>query len=185
MARGTRTARARRARWAALGVCALLLWAGPTWAAGGSPEDVKARFVFLLFKYVTWPESAVPANAPFVVGVVGDPAFADAFKRIVAESPSQGHPIDVRTLADGAEATGIHLLYVGGEDPAALRKLAHDYHGEPVLTVADRFEFPDLGGDIGLEMSGDRVTFSISRRKSERGDFVISSKLMRLASEVK
>ncbi|HXK24814.1 MAG TPA: YfiR family protein [Myxococcota bacterium] len=146
---------------------------------------MKARFVFLLFKYVTWPESAVPANAPFVVGVVGDPAFADAFKRIVAESPSQGHPIDVRTLADGAEATGIHLLYVGGEDPAALRKLAHDYHGEPVLTVADRFEFPDLGGDIGLEMSGDRVTFSISRRKSERGDFVISSKLMRLASEVK
>ena len=53
------------------------------------------------------------------------------------------------------------------------------------LHQPDRFEFAELGGDVGPELVGGRVSFSINRRKSVRGDFVISSKLMRLASEVK
>ena len=66
-----------------------------------------------------------------------------------------------------------------------LRDLHCDHFGAAVLTVADRFDFPELGGDIGLELVGGRVSFSINRRKTVRGDLTISSKLMRLASEVK
>ena len=90
----------------------------------------------------------------------------------------------MRTVSEGA-GPAVQLLFVRNGDPSALRELARLHHGGSVLLVADRFDFPRLGGDVGLELVGDRVSFSINRRKSERGDLVISSKLLRLASEVK
>jgi len=154
-------------------------------AADDSPGEVKARFVIQLLKYVTWPEAGAAAGAPFVVGVVGDDAFAATLTQIAGGKEAQGRPVEVRSLSEGANTEGVHLLYLGGRDVSSLREVARSHHGDAVLTVADRFEFPELGGDVGLELVGGRVSFSISRRKSIRGDFVISSKLMRLASEVK
>jgi hypothetical protein len=154
-------------------------------AADGSPEEVKARFVFQLLKYVTWPEAVAPASAPFVVGVLNDGAFAATLTQVVGSEQAQGRAVEVRTLASATESAGIHLLYLPKGDPSEMRQLARDQHGTAVLTVADRFDFPELGGDVGIELVGGKVSFSVNRRKSVRGDLVISSKLMRLASEVK
>lgn len=177
-------ARMRRcARLAAL--IALAATAVPLGAAAGAAEnEVTARFLFQLLKYVSWPASAVGESSPFVIGVLGDDALVAALRTVVTGQQAQGHAVEVRSVADGADS-GIHLLFVRGADASALRELARQHHGTPVLTVADRFEFPSLGGDVGLEMVGERVSFSINRRKAVRGDFEISSKLLRLASEVK
>jgi hypothetical protein len=170
-----------------LALLAALLCASPVPAAdGGSPDEMKARFVFQLLRYVTWPESpGALGNASFVVGVVSDEGFASTLEKVIGGKQAQGRAVEVRRLSDDSDVSGVHLLFARGADPSSLRKLARDHHGQAVLTVADRFEFPDLGGDVGLELVGERVSFSISRRKSVRGDFVISSKLLRLASEVK
>jgi hypothetical protein len=153
-------------------------------AASPSKDEVTARFLFQLLKYVSWPASALGESSPFVVGVLGDDALVGALRTVVTGQQAQGHAVDVRSVADGA-GSGIHLLFVRGADASALRDLARQNHGTPVLTVADRFDFPSLGGDVGLEMVGERVSFSINRRKAVRGDFEISSKLLRLASDVK
>src|SRR5262245_1544923 len=79
-------------------------------AADTTPEEVKARFVFQLLKYVTWPEAVAPASAPFVVGVLGDGAFAATLTQVVGSEQAQGRAVEVRTLASAAEGTGIHLL---------------------------------------------------------------------------
>ena len=63
-----------------------------------------------LLKYVTWPESAVPATSPFVVGVFGDDAFAAALREVVTAEQAQGRAVEVKTLAEGTSA-GIHLLF--------------------------------------------------------------------------
>jgi hypothetical protein len=149
-----------------------------------STTEVEARFVLQLVRYVTWPESALPPDAPLVVGVVGDDAFAATLRRLCAQRKAQDRAIEVRAVADAA-SPGIHLLFVRGQDPSMLRDLARVHYSAPVLTVSDRFDFPRLGGDVGIERVGDRVSFSINRRKSVHGDLAISSKLMRLASEVK
>jgi hypothetical protein len=179
--RAPRGARARRAAAAAL---VGLLVCPAALAAEGAPDELRARFVFQLLNYVTWPESALPKGATLIVGVLGDDSFAAALRRAVDGRQAQGRAIEVRTVPDGA-GVGVQLLFVRGRDPSDLRELARLHHGDPVLLVADRFDFPKLGGDVGLELIGERVSFSINRRKSERGDLVISSKLLRLASEVK
>jgi hypothetical protein len=177
------SAAARRAAVALL-AAALAFATSATAEKDASANEVKAHFLYQVLKYVTWPESAVPATSSFVVGVVGDDAFAEALRGVVAGEQAQGRPVEVKTLAEATSA-GIHLLFVGRSGPSDLREFARQYHGDPVLTVADRFDFPQLGGDLGLELVGGRVSFSINRRKAVRGDFVISSKLLRLASEVK
>jgi hypothetical protein len=153
-------------------------------AASATGNDVTARFVFQLLKYVSWPPSAVGETSPFVVGVLGDESLVTALRAVVSDQQAQGHAVEVRSVADAA-SPGIHLLFVRGAEASTLRELARQHHSTSVLTVADRFEFPSLGGDVGLELVGDRVSFSINRRKAMRGDFEISSKLLRLASEVK
>ena len=182
------TPRAARGAFARRAAAVLLVAVFTASAAAGdkdaSPNEVKAHFVYQVLKYVTWPEAAAPPGSPFVVGVVGDDALAAALRDVVAGEQAQGHAVEVKTLAEATSA-GIHLLFVGKGGPSDLREFARQYHGDPVLTVADRFDFPQLGGDVGLELVGDRVSFSINRRKAIRGDFVISSKLLRLASEVK
>jgi hypothetical protein len=173
-------ARARRATAAAL---VGLLVSHAALAAEAAPDELQARFVFQLLNYVTWPESALPKGATLIVGVLGDDAFAATLRRAVDGRQAQGRAVEVRTVAEGAAA--VQLLFVRDHDSSDLRELARLHHGDSILLVADRFDFPKLGGDVGLELVGERVSFSINRRKSERGDLVISSKLLRLASDVK
>jgi uncharacterized protein DUF4154 len=181
----------RRARWgrllggaAAVALAAMLAASGAR-AADPTPDEIEARFVFQLLNYVTWPESALAEGAPLRVGVLGDEGFATTLRRVVGDRRAQDRAVEVRSVAEGADPGAPHLLFVREADPTKLRELARQHHGTPVLLVAERFDFPRLGGDVGLELVGGRVSFSINRRKSERGDLVISSKLMRLASEVK
>jgi hypothetical protein len=181
---GSRAARAFGRRAAAALLAVLLAAPAIAGEKEATPNEVKAHFVYQVLKYVTWPEAAIPATAPFVVGVFGDDEFAAALREVVAGQQAQGRAVEVKTLAEG-EGAGANLLFVGRGGPSDLREFARQHHGAPVLTVADRFDFPQLGGDLGLELVGGRVSFSINRRKAIRGDFVISSKLLRLASEVK
>jgi hypothetical protein len=180
------TAAIRRDRLTQLLVAAgiALFMAIPSAAQEQSASEVEARFVLQLVRYVTWPEATLPAASPLVVGVVGDDAFAATLRKLCAQRKAQERTVEVRAIADAANP-GVHLLFVRGSDPSALRDIARVHYSAPVLLVSDRFDFPRLGGDVGLERVGDRVSFSINRRKSVRGDLAISSKLLRLASEVK
>jgi hypothetical protein len=179
-----RLARTRRRALRATLVLAAVAVAHAGSAANPTGNEVTAKFVFQLLKYVSWPPSAIAETAPFVVGVLGDDSLVAELRSVVSDQRAHGHAVEVRSVADAA-SPGIHLLFVRGADASALRELARQHHSTTVLTVADRFDFPSLGGDVGIEMVGERVSFSINRRKSVRGDFEISSKLLRLASEVK
>jgi len=147
-------------------------------------DELEARFVLQLIRYVTWPESALPKSSPLVLGILGDDGFAATLRRLSEGRQAQERAVEVRIVTDAA-SPGIHLLLIRSGDTASLREIARQLSNTPVLTVADHFDFPKLGGDVGLERAGDRVSFSINRRKSVRGDLEISSKLLRLASEVK
>jgi hypothetical protein len=163
---------------------AILVNARGVQAMESSDDVITARFLYQLLRYVSWPDSAgTESREPFVVAVLGDESFATVMREVVGDKRAQGRAIEVRAVAENA-VSEFHLISVRGRDPAQLRQFARTYHGQPVLTSADHFGFPEYGGDVGLEIVEDRVRFSISRRKTIRGDFAISSKLLRVASEV-
>lgn len=177
----------RRHVYAAVCVVLLMLGSGKlARSAEPTPEAMKARFLVQLLKYVSWPVAAeAAATSPYVVAVFGDPGFGDLLAEVVDGKKIRGRDVEVVRLADAGKASGAHVLFLADGDRADLRKIARTYHGQHVLTVADRFEFTELGGDVGIELVSGRVSFSISRRKSTRGDLGISAKLLRVASEVR
>jgi hypothetical protein len=154
------SSRARISACALLVAAAALFTASPdVHAADPSPNEVEARFVFQLLNYVTWPEPALPAGATLQIGVLGDDAFAGNLREVIGDKRAQDRRIAVRTVTDASEA-GLHLLYLREQDASKLRELARMQHGESVLVVANRFDFPKLGGDMGIELVGGRVSFS-------------------------
>jgi hypothetical protein len=137
------SSRARISACALLVAAAALFTASPdVHAADPSPNEVEARFVFQLLNYVTWPEPALPAGATLQIGVLGDDAFAGNLREVIGDKRAQDRRIAVRTVTDASEA-GLHLLYLREQDASKLRELARMQHGESVLVVANRFDFPE------------------------------------------
>ena len=167
----------------AISVAALLLAAASAPASEASSSELKARFVVQLLKYVSWPEST-PGQA-YVIGVLGDEGVGEALAGLVEGRRVNDRRVEVRFLSDAAAVDGLHVLFLSQDDRAELRRIAREHHGSALLTVAERFEFPELGGDVGIEIVRGRVSFSINRRKSVRGPLKISAKLLRVASEVR
>ena len=183
---------ARRGLVAALAGLAVLAFAGGGIAADRSAADVKARFLYQLLRYVSWEDSSLAeVKGAYVIGVVGDDDFAAIVERTTASKRIQGRPIVVERVelseqAEEADAeAAVHLLFLAATRRSALRQLAKPLRDRPVLTVAEHFDFPKLGGDVGIEMVDGRVSFSISKDKTHGTGLSISSKLLRLASALK
>src|SRR5258706_15035783 len=59
--------------------------------------QVKAAFLYNFAKFVTWPADArLPPDAPFVIGVSGDDAFAGALEQAVRGKSVEGAPFEGR-----------------------------------------------------------------------------------------
>lgn len=175
----------QRHHWTVVAL-ALLTLAFPLPASGSeaTPEEMKARFLVQLLKYVSWPDMEESGDA-YVIGIERDAAMSEALSALVAGRRVNDRAIQVRLLPELDDVAGLHVLLLADGGRASLRRIAREHHGSAMLTVAERFDFPELGGDIGIELVRGRVSFSINRRKSVRGPLKISAKLLRVASEVR
>ena len=151
-------------------------------ALGGAGEyEVKAAYLYNFAKFVQWPAAAFEGpSSPFVIAVVGQDPFDGALERILAGKAVNGHPVEIRRVADPAQARGAHIAYLGMSDgsvPAALRRLP----AEGTLTVGDGTSFPRRGGMIGFRIEDRRVRFDINTRRAEQAGLKMSSQLLKLA----
>src|SRR5688500_13353130 len=81
-----------------------------------SEYDLKTAFLYQFTLYVQWPtERLGVASEPLVFGVVGADEIATNLKQLTA-SNVQGHPIEVRELAPGADISGLHVLFVAEDE---------------------------------------------------------------------
>src|SRR5580693_8957863 len=90
-----------------------LLWALPSnagaadgaAAAPGRECEIKAAFLYNFTKFVDWPAATFAnADAPIVIGVLGDSPCAQALERLVKDRKVNGRAIVVRRIASGEEA---------------------------------------------------------------------------------
>jgi len=184
VARGSRWRSARALCLVLLVILLTLAHPASRAAANDAERATKAKFLYQLTRYVTWPEAAHETpDAPVVIGVVDDTLLADTLRSIVSGKKVRGRSVAIVAIT-GTEDPAVHLLFLPEAGRGSLRRRAHRHQEGTVLTVAEEFDFPELGGDVGIEFIDGRISFSINRRKVTRGDFSISSKLMRLASEV-
>lgn len=147
--------------------------------------SLKAVFLFNFSKYVTWPPVAMGERSPaeLRICVTADDAFFGLLKKAV-----QGEDVDGKRLLpvalDGLdEARTCQILFVGNSHTPDARAWLAAVRSSQVLTVGDGAMTDDTV--IAFVRDENRIRFDINRAAAARHGLSISSKLLRLARQVK
>ena len=151
----------------------------------GVEANIKAVFLFNFAKYVTWPAQGISERSPagIRICVTADDSFFTLLKTAVQDEDVDGKPLEPVALSGLDDARRCQILFVGdGNSPDGKAWLAA-VRGQQVLTVGDGALNDDTV--IGFIREDNRIRFDINRAAAGRHGLNISSKLLRLARQVR
>ena len=154
-------------------------------APAAAENDVKAVFLFNFAKYVTWPAVDIGERSPVEVRVcvTATDTFFALLKSAIQGETLDGKPLTPVALDGLDEARDCQILYVGDTQTPDAKAWLAVVRGRQVLTVGDRTLNDDTV--IAFVRDENRIRFDINRAAAERRGLNISSKLLRLARQVK
>jgi len=183
VARGPRSA----LRLIALAAVPALLLADTQRLSAGAPTEyqVKAAFLFNFAKFVEWPAGAFEsAEAPIVIGVLGDDPFGRALDDAIDGKTIGGRRLVARRFTRVQESRGAHVLFVSTSEAPRLRQVLAGLAGASAMTVGDAPRFAEQGGVAGFLSHESKVRFCINRAAEARAGLKIGSQLLKLATLV-
>jgi hypothetical protein len=147
--------------------------------------NVKAVFLYNFTKYVTWPPVALDERSPaeIRVCVTANDSFFTLLKSAVQDEEIDGKPLQPVALDGLDDAKTCHILYVGDSRTADARDWLSAVRTAQVLTVADGPLTDDTV--IAFVRDDNRIRFDINRAAAARHGLNVSSKLLRLARQVR
>jgi hypothetical protein len=182
---------------------ALLAAGAPVHAA--DELDVKAAVVANLLAFVEWPAHTVPAaheppgrsdgelrsaqarrmpNEPLVLCVGAQQPLRAPLTTLNGRAVRQW-VLQVRELAPADAIASCHALLVDDRLLAARPALRRELRGAPLLSFADGEQAADAAVCIRLDVIDGRVSFSVDLGTARANGLSLSSRLLRLAREVR
>lgn len=169
---------------AAVVVCLWLPSPAAAQQAGPLEANVKAVFLYHFTKYVSWaPKKGDPAFAELRICVTASDAFYSLLKSTIEGEDVDGRALQLVALDGLDDAKTCQILYVGDSQTPDAREWLAAVRGHQVLTVADGALNDETV--IAFVRDDNRVRFDINRAAASRRGLNISSKLLRLARQVK
>ena len=166
-------------------IASLFAIAPPLHAEAPYREDaVKAAFLFRFTGYIEWPEATL-ASGQFTAAVIGSPGVAAELSRLFTRYSVKNLPAQVRAIDTPAQATDVHLLYVGPEYAGSVRELIKAVGTHPVLIVTDEPNGLDEGSVVNFLLVDRRVRFEVSLPAATRVGLRMSSQLLSVAARVR
>lgn len=146
-----------------------------------SEAAVKAAYLYRFLSFVEWPAAALPAaEAPLVVGVLGNDEVAQQLAGMVAGRRVLGHPVIARQLAEHDSIEGLHALFIGRLRGRS--RVIEQLKERPVLVVTES-GLGDGGMLSFLPVDG-RVGFEASLKAADRAGLKLGARLLALAEHV-
>ena len=173
----------RRRTWLIAVIAALLAGAVPALAQQASESAVKAALLYRFAGYVEWPQEGTPVG-PFVIGAMGADEIASELEELVRGRPVNNRPVIVKRIKEGDALTGLHMLFVGGRDPARIRNAARVGRPAAILLVSDMAGGLEAGSVINFVSVDDRIGFEVSIEAAERSALRVSSRMLGVARRV-
>lgn len=176
-------ARARRLLAVFLVLAAAL--AGSAAPAPTAEYQVKAAFLFNFAQFVEWPEQAFAgAQAPLVIGVLGEDPFGNYLDELVQGEKIGQHPIMVRRYPDDGNPADCHILFVSAPAADHIERIAAQLKERGILTVGDTDNFCRRGGMVRFITEKGKIRLRINVESAKAVGLTISSKLLRWATIV-
>jgi hypothetical protein len=153
------------------------------------PEEVKAGYLRSLPRYFTWPKTSfADAQAPFVIGVIGEDPFGRELDRLIAGTKVKNRRMGLKRFPAGGdglpspeELGGVHMLYVSASEKERVPEILELVEGSPVVTVSDVEMFAEAGGVVELALIGAYIKPVLNRSVADAAGLQVSSKLSKMA----
>ena len=153
----------------------------------GSVEyQVKAAFLLNFTKFVEWPAAAFPApDAPITICVIGEDPFGAILDRTIEGERVNRHGVSARRLLAAGDPRSCHILFISQSEQERFAQIVSRLRGSSVLTVSELPGFADTGGMIEFLIEEGKARFYINAATTEGAGLKLSSRLLRVAKEVK
>jgi hypothetical protein len=168
----------------------LLLWLVSVTLASFAPPALsdelpeyrlKAAFIYNFALFTEWPASVGPALNLCVFG-------KDPFGEEI--DPLQGKKVGERSIAVHRRANteslkGCQIVFIANSAIGSLPRVLDSVRGTPALTVADSPGAAAQGVALNMGVAQSRITFEANLQAARAAGLNLSSKLLRLATEVR
>lgn len=149
--------------------------------------QVKASLVFNFLHFVEWPaETLRNGGDQITICLIGPNVYGRALKVLEGEI-AQGKRLTVRLHTEGwssALADNCQVAIFSEQDSSEISKALPILVDKGVLTIGETSEFLKEGGIIKFSIVNETVQFEINYGMAKKARLIISSKLLRLASNV-
>ena len=143
--------------------------------------QVKAAFLLNFTKFVEWPATAFPSrDSSLNICVLGEDPFGRVLDKTAEGEVVSGHLVKVNRMSDLAAAKQCHVLFVSKSERERMPRIMVEVRSLPVLTVS---ELP--GCIIQFVIEQRKVRFYINAKAAEAAGLRVSSRLLKVAKEVK
>jgi hypothetical protein len=164
----------------ALAGLATLAWALAAHSQGLSEYRLKAAFLYNFAAYTEWPAEVGGTLNVCIYGA--DPFGADADTLNGKKAGPRTLAMHRRTQADTLKGCQIVFIAHAGSDQ--VRRVLDVLRGQPVLTVADVPRGLQHGVALNMNLTQEHVSFEANLRATREARLELSSRLLRLATEV-
>ena len=141
---------------------------------------IQAALFFNFVLYTTWPDPTPPTK-PLAIRVLQSPEIAKDMQD-APEKSAHNRELDLRDCASVSELHGADAVFIPAKAAESLTATAWSSFGPATMVVSDAKDAITNGATIQLMLLGGKPRFAIGLRHAK--ELVISSKLLRLASEV-
>jgi len=158
----------------------LLSWAPPAVAEQPSEYQLKAAFLYNFALFTEWPANI---DKSLNLCVYGTDSFGDEVEEL------QGKPVGERLLAvhrmrAGESVAGCQIVFITSSAIDNLPRVLDGLRGRATLTVADSPGAALSGVAINMTVARNKVAFEANLAAARAAGINLSSKLLRLATQV-
>jgi hypothetical protein len=150
------------------------------------PEyQLKAVFLYNFAQFIEWPREAFSdANAPLVIGVLGNDPFGPYLDETIKNEKVHERPLDVKRFRTLDEVKACHILFISISEKENVKDICLKLKSTNILTVGDTPNFTKHGGMVRFFTEENKTRIRINLEATKNADLTISSKLLRLADIV-
>ena len=150
-----------------------------------SEYQLKADFLLKFARFIEWPTFLFSEDEPNVVlAILGEDPFGKIVDDTIAEQQAHGRKIEIRRAPRIEDLPPCHILFIGKSESERMKDILADITPHGLLIVSDVKGFEKIGGMITFHVEDRRVSFQINQHAAEQASLKVSSKMLRLASEV-
>jgi len=155
--------------------------------SGAPPKEyeIKAAFVYNFIKFVEWPEEITELYPEISIAILGRDPFGETLDNLIKGKSIKDKKLSVYRYSDIEDIHFCHVLFISKSEEKNLKLIFAHLKEKSILTVGESSDFLKHGGIIKLLEKDNRVRFEINLQQANASRLKISSRLLRLAENLK